>query len=146
MADRILVPRPGIEPVCPAVDVWNPTHWTTKEVLKVDSYLKVGQVSWQECSPAVAFVSFETPWKSHLSWAQNQSYSIWEMIIDTLFSYKWFSDMEVYSEIESPPFTGTAICLPPHPLSFPSIGAWKCLDMETWNPTLRDPCLLDTQA
>ena len=38
MADRILVPRPGIEPVCPAVEVWNPTHWATKEVLKVESY------------------------------------------------------------------------------------------------------------
>lgn len=45
MADRILVPRPGIEPVCPAVEVWNPTHWTIKEVLKVDSYWKVDQVS-----------------------------------------------------------------------------------------------------
>lgn len=41
----ILVPRPGIEPVCPAVEVWNPTHWTIKEVLKVDSYWKVDQVS-----------------------------------------------------------------------------------------------------
>ena len=36
----------------------------------------------------------------------------------------------------SPPFTGTILCPPPHPQSFPSIGAWKCLDMETWNPTL----------
>ena len=27
----ILVPRPGIEPVPPAVEVWNPKHWTTRE-------------------------------------------------------------------------------------------------------------------
>ena len=28
-ACRILVPRPGIEPVPPAVEVWGPNHWTT---------------------------------------------------------------------------------------------------------------------
>ena len=28
----ILVPQPGIEPVFPAVEVWSPNHWTTREV------------------------------------------------------------------------------------------------------------------
>ena len=28
----ILVPQPGIEPVPPAVEVWSPDHWTTREV------------------------------------------------------------------------------------------------------------------
>ena len=30
-ACRILVPRPGIETVPPAVEVWSPNHWTTRE-------------------------------------------------------------------------------------------------------------------
>ena len=28
----ILVPRPGIEPVLPAVEVWSPNYWTVREV------------------------------------------------------------------------------------------------------------------
>ena len=28
----ILVPRPGIEPMPPAVEVWGPNHWTAREV------------------------------------------------------------------------------------------------------------------
>ena len=32
MTCGILVPRPGIEPVLPAVEAWSPTHWTTREV------------------------------------------------------------------------------------------------------------------
>ena len=27
----ILVPRPGIKPVTPAVDMWSPNHWTARE-------------------------------------------------------------------------------------------------------------------
>ena len=29
---RILVPQPGIELMSPAVKVWNPNHWTAREV------------------------------------------------------------------------------------------------------------------
>ena len=32
-AYRILVPRPGIEPVPPTVEAWSPNHWTAREVL-----------------------------------------------------------------------------------------------------------------
>lgn len=67
MADRILVPPTKDETVCPAVEVWNPTHWATKEVLESgpteSKWIltgKVDLVSWQECSPAVTFVSSET--------------------------------------------------------------------------------------
>ena len=28
----ILAPRPGIEPVPPAVEAWSPNHWTAREV------------------------------------------------------------------------------------------------------------------
>ena len=31
MAYRILVPRPGIKPGSPAVEVWSPNYWTTRE-------------------------------------------------------------------------------------------------------------------
>ena len=27
----ILIPRPGIEPVPPAVEMWSPNHWTARE-------------------------------------------------------------------------------------------------------------------
>ena len=27
---RILVPRPGIEPMSPAMEAWSPSHWTTR--------------------------------------------------------------------------------------------------------------------
>ena len=30
-AHGILVPRPGIEPMSPAVEVWGPNHWTAGE-------------------------------------------------------------------------------------------------------------------
>ena len=30
-ACRIFVPQPGIEPLSPAVEVWNPNYWTTRE-------------------------------------------------------------------------------------------------------------------
>ena len=34
----VLVPQPGIEPVPPEVEVWNPNHWTIRKVPKsVDS-------------------------------------------------------------------------------------------------------------
>ena len=33
-ACRILVPRPGIEPVPSAVEAWSLNHWTTREVPK----------------------------------------------------------------------------------------------------------------
>ena len=32
VACGILVPPPGTEPAPPAVEAWNPNHWTTKEV------------------------------------------------------------------------------------------------------------------
>ena len=31
----ILVPRPGMEPVPPAVEAGSPSHWTTREFLKL---------------------------------------------------------------------------------------------------------------
>ena len=31
VACGILVPRPGIEPVPPAVEAWSPNHWTVRE-------------------------------------------------------------------------------------------------------------------
>ena len=34
MACGILVPRPGIEPVHPALEAWSPNHWTAREVPK----------------------------------------------------------------------------------------------------------------
>ena len=33
----VLVPQPGIEPVPPEVEVWNPNHWTRKVPKSVDS-------------------------------------------------------------------------------------------------------------
>ena len=33
MADGILVPGPGIEPVPPALEAWSLNHWTAREVL-----------------------------------------------------------------------------------------------------------------
>ena len=30
---RILVPGPGIRPVPPAMEVWHPNHWATREFL-----------------------------------------------------------------------------------------------------------------
>ena len=35
-----LVPRPGIEPVPPAVEAWSLNHWTPREVPKVDLSIK----------------------------------------------------------------------------------------------------------
>ena len=29
----IVVPRPGIEPVSPAMEGWSPNHWTAREFL-----------------------------------------------------------------------------------------------------------------
>ena len=37
-ACRILVPRPGIEPVPPALEVWSLNHWTAREVPGPASY------------------------------------------------------------------------------------------------------------
>ena len=31
VACEILVPRPGIKPLSPAVEAWSPNHWTTTE-------------------------------------------------------------------------------------------------------------------
>ena len=41
MACRILVPRPGIEPVPPAVEVQSLNHWTAREVLAKPNLLSV---------------------------------------------------------------------------------------------------------
>lgn len=30
----ILIPRPGIEPMCPAMEAQTPNYWTTREVLQ----------------------------------------------------------------------------------------------------------------
>ena len=35
MVCGILVPRPGIEPTPPALEVWSLNHWTTREVPNV---------------------------------------------------------------------------------------------------------------
>ena len=35
----ILVPRPRIQPMPPAVEVWSPVHWTTREFLKIMAFL-----------------------------------------------------------------------------------------------------------
>ena len=32
VGSQILVPLPGIEPEPPALEAWNPNHWTTLEV------------------------------------------------------------------------------------------------------------------
>ena len=32
VASKILVPHPGVEPVLPALGVWNLKHWTAKGV------------------------------------------------------------------------------------------------------------------
>ena len=32
MACGVLVPQPGIKPTPPAVEVWSPNHWTTRQV------------------------------------------------------------------------------------------------------------------
>ena len=32
VACGILVPRPGIKPIPPALGAWSPNHWTTREV------------------------------------------------------------------------------------------------------------------
>ena len=34
-ARGILVPRPGFEPACPAVEAWSLNHWTAREVPKI---------------------------------------------------------------------------------------------------------------
>ena len=41
MACGILVPRPGIEPVPPAVEAQSLNHWTTREILKIYIYFFV---------------------------------------------------------------------------------------------------------
>ena len=41
MACRILVPRPGIEPMPPALEVWILNHWITREV-PLDAEREVG--------------------------------------------------------------------------------------------------------
>ena len=40
VACGILVPRPGIEPVLPAVEAQSPNHWTTREVPETHLYMK----------------------------------------------------------------------------------------------------------
>ena len=56
-ACRILVPWPGIEPVPPAVEVWSPNHWTTREFLLV--YFKIYPSSVQ---PLSCVWIFAIPW------------------------------------------------------------------------------------
>ena len=45
MACRILLPRPGIEPIPPAVEVQSPNHWTAREFLTVGILIVSFQVS-----------------------------------------------------------------------------------------------------
>ena len=48
MAGGILVPQPGIKPVPPAVELWSPNHWVTREFPTKYSFynLKKGAVQW----------------------------------------------------------------------------------------------------
>ena len=45
VACRILVPRPGIEPMPPALEVWILNHWITREV-PLDAEREVG-IRWK---------------------------------------------------------------------------------------------------
>ena len=46
LACGILVPRPGIEPGPPAVEVWRPNHWTSREVLRRGIFFLVLHIPW----------------------------------------------------------------------------------------------------
>ena len=43
VARGILVPRPGIEPMPPAVEGWSPNHWTAREVQEAVSFVACGK-------------------------------------------------------------------------------------------------------
>ena len=45
MACRILVPQLGIEPGSPAVEAWNPNHWTAREFPKEPKFLILAEFS-----------------------------------------------------------------------------------------------------
>ena len=49
MVCGILVPRPGIEPGTPAVEVWSPKHWTTRKV--TGDIRDMGSIPGSERSP-----------------------------------------------------------------------------------------------
>ena len=42
----ILVPQPGIEPVFPAVEVWSPNHWTTREFPEIYIFFSYCFETW----------------------------------------------------------------------------------------------------
>ena len=43
IACGILVPRPGMEPRPPAVEVWSPNHWTFREFPLVNYFRSLGK-------------------------------------------------------------------------------------------------------
>ena len=50
-------PRPGFEPVPPAVKVWSPNHWTTREVRMI--FLKVSNLAWQVLQKIYLYQKFK---------------------------------------------------------------------------------------
>ena len=48
MTCEILVPQPGIEPVPPAVQVWNPNHWTPREVPRLQLLMSESPLTYRE--------------------------------------------------------------------------------------------------
>ena len=45
MACGILVPRPGIKPVPPAVEAWSPNHWSSREFPLLSFLIPVTRIS-----------------------------------------------------------------------------------------------------
>ena len=45
VACGILIPRPGIKPMLPAVEAWSPNHWTAREFpcifLRLENHTKI---------------------------------------------------------------------------------------------------------
>ena len=47
MAFGLLVPRPGIEPMSPALQAWILNHWTTREVLHPNLWKDISYSFWK---------------------------------------------------------------------------------------------------
>ena len=56
VAFRILVPHLGIEPGPPAVEAWNPNHWTSREV-SVGLYFNNSKCLHKTCCVSGTFIS-----------------------------------------------------------------------------------------
>ena len=71
VARRILVPSSGVKPVPPAVEAWNPNHWTTREVPVLHFFLWhcfIGQnfrLTINNCGVMVCFLFSWLSWKGH---------------------------------------------------------------------------------